>query len=90
MMSSRVTLANIELHLGHSENHAGLKRAGSEFHWTLSNSEVRAFPGQLRGLAAADGPAHVYFDTPLKGGNVQAIASKNEYDPATIFTAQAS
>ena len=85
LLSPRVILANIGLNLAYSESHPGLMRSGAEFNWTLSNSSSKMLPGLLRGLAASDGPGHAYLDGPLEAAGIQVVASKGEYDPATLL-----
>lgn len=62
-----------------------LSRLGDAFDWKISAVEVEKFTLQLRELAVATSPAHIYLDPESNAADVQMVASKGEYDPEKIF-----
>jgi hypothetical protein len=85
-LGGKLHLAGVQLCIGHSGLHGGLEWRGTQLHWRLSNSALQLFPEQLRALAQSEGAGHAYLDDPAEEDtSIQAIASKGEYDPATLF-----
>jgi hypothetical protein len=75
----------VDLHLIPVTHSGRLKRLGDVFDWEISAVEARQLAQQLRELAMATSPAHVYLDPESNITDVQVVASKGEYDPEKVF-----
>src|SRR3954451_7970601 len=60
----------------------GVTHLGKDFYWILSDREVREAIAMLRSLAESAKPGHQYLGT--GGGEIEVVASKDEYDPKTF------
>jgi hypothetical protein len=56
--------------------------SGKDFYWILSDREATEFIALLRSLAENAAPGHQYLDT--GSGEIEVVASKDEFDPRTF------
>jgi hypothetical protein len=74
-----------ELHLHFGVEETQLVKAGSKVDWFISSADSKIYAELIRSVAESERPSHNYLDV---SGNVEIeiIVSKDEYDPATVFT----